>query len=66
MIPDDQIGHNGGDTMIGLQLWQQGYRTAAWNSGKKQVNTSGVGRRGLNEIHTGMPGWIPGGVSKTR
>lgn len=66
MIPDEQIGHNGGDYILGLQLWQQGYRTAAWNTGKKHVHTSSVGRRGLNEIHTGMPQWRPGGVPKNR
>jgi len=66
MIPDEDIGHNGGDYMVGLQLWQQGYRTAAWNNGKKHVHTSSVGRRGLNEVHTGMPNWQPGGVSKSR
>jgi ADP-heptose:LPS heptosyltransferase len=66
MIPDPDIGHNGGDYTVGLQLWQQGYRTAAWNHRKSHVNTSSVGRRGLNELHTGMPGWKPGGVSKGR
>jgi len=63
-IPDPDIGNNGGDYMVGLQIWQQGYHTAAWNSGKRQVFTSSVGRRGLSEIHTGLPGWQPGGVSK--
>ncbi len=65
MIPDPVIGHNGGDYMVGLQLWQQGYRTAAWNHRKTHVLTSSVGRRGINEIHTGMPGWKPGGVPKS-
>jgi len=65
-IPDPDIGHNGGDYTVGLQLWQQGYRTAAWNHKKQHVFTSSVGRRGLVEIHTGMPGWKPGGVPKNR
>jgi len=65
-IPDPQIGHNGGDYMVALQLWQQGYRTAAWNHNKKHVFTSSVGRRGLNEMHTGMAGWKPGGVPKNK
>jgi hypothetical protein len=63
-IPDPDIGHNGGDYMVGLQLWQQGYRTAMWNQGKRHIFTSSVGRRGLNEIHTGMAKWRPGGVPK--
>jgi len=66
MIPDPEIGHNGGDYTVGLQLWQQGYRTAAWNHKKGHVHTSSVGRRGLHEVHTGMPGWRPGGVPKGR
>lgn len=66
MIPDPDIGHNGGDYMVGLQLWQQGYRTAAWNNRKKHVYTSSVPRRGLAEVHTGMPGWQPGGVPKKK
>jgi len=65
-IPDPEIGHNGGDYVVGLQLWQQGYRTAAWNHGKKHVFTSSVGRRGLAELHTGMPNWIPGGCPKNQ
>ena len=63
-IPDPDLGHNGGDYFLGAQMWQAGYATKAWNRGKKIVHTSSVARRGLNEIHTGMPGWTPGGVSK--
>jgi hypothetical protein len=66
MIPDPEIGHNGGDYMLGLQVWQQGHRTAAWNHKKQHVFTSSVGRRGTTEVHTGMPGWKPGGVPKGR
>jgi ADP-heptose:LPS heptosyltransferase len=65
-IPDPDIGHNGGDYIVGLQLWQQGYRTAAWNTKKSHVYTSSVGRRGLSEVHTGMNGWRPGGVPKNQ
>jgi len=65
-IPDEQFGHNGGDYMIGEQVWQAGYHTADWNKGKRFVHSSSVGRRGLDEVHTGMPGWVPGGVSKRR
>jgi len=58
-IPDTEIRHNGGDYMLGLQLWQQGFRTASWNKNKKYVFTSSVPRRGANEVHTGMSSWTP-------
>jgi len=62
-IPDEQIGHNGGDYMIGEQVWQQGVCHEAWNSKKQFVRTSSVKRRGLREIHTARdPKWQPGGV----
>ena len=61
-VPDDQIGHNGGDYMIGEQLWQYGVNLKEWNRDKMFVTTSSVPRRGLNEVHTGQNGWIPGGV----
>jgi len=65
-VPDEQIGHNGGDYMIAAQVWQQGFHTVMWNRNKRFVHSSCVGRRGLNEVHTGMPGWQPGGVAKRR
>ena len=61
-IPDEQIGHNGGDYMVGEQLWQYGVDLKEWNRDKMFVATSSVPRRGLNEVHTGRHGWIPGGV----
>ena len=61
-VPDDQIGHNGGDYMIGEQLWQYGVNLKEWNRDKMFVTTSSVPRRGLNEVHTGQNGWMPGGV----
>jgi GT2 family glycosyltransferase len=63
-IPDTELGHNGGDYMLGEQIWQAGFKTANWNRGKRFVFTSSVKRRGLKELHTGMPGWVPGGVAK--
>ena len=63
-VPDAQIGHNGGDYMIGEQLWQYGVDLKEWNRDKMFVTTSSVPRRGLNEVHTGQNGWVPGGVTK--
>lgn len=60
-IPDPEIGHNGGDYMIGAQIWQAGYDIARFNENKCLVKTSAYPRRGLFEKHTGMPGWQPGG-----
>jgi hypothetical protein len=65
-LPDPVLGHNGGDYMLGAQLWQAGYNTASWNNRKEFVRTSSVPRRGLSEIHTGQAGWQPGGVSRRR
>lgn len=48
-IPDVRIGHNGGDIMIGEQLWQQGFNVYPWMKGKELVNWSAHERRGLNE-----------------
>lgn len=61
-VPDPQIGHNGGDYMIMEQVRQNGGRLKHWNGQKQFVRTSSVDRRGVKEIHTGMPGWKPGGV----
>jgi len=63
-VPDEQIGHNGGDYMIAEQLWQTGYRMKGWNNGKKWITTSSVKRRGITEHHTGTAGWVPGGNPK--
>lgn len=63
-IPDVQLGHNGGDYMIGEQVWQAGYSTRWWNKNKAHVHTSSVSRRGLDEVHTGKAGWKPGGTAK--
>ena len=52
-IPDIRIGHNGGDYMIGEQLYQGGYKLKAFSSRKQVVNWSAFPRRGLNEQHTG-------------
>lgn len=62
-IPDPDIGHNGGDYMIGAQLWQAGGRTKGWNNQKQFVGESMVPRRGLAEKHTGKAGWVPGGCT---
>ena len=63
-VPDAQIGHNGGDYMVGEQLWQHGANLKDWNHNKMFVHTSSVKRRGLNEVHTGQAGWAAGGVAK--
>jgi len=52
-IPDRRIGHNGGDYMIGEQLYQGGYKLKAFSSSKQVVNWSAFPRRGLDEKHTG-------------
>lgn len=53
-IPDETLGHNGGDVCIGEQLWQAGYSMKQWNGNKRYVNTSSVPRRGINEKHFGQ------------
>jgi len=63
-IPDPEIGQNGGDYMIGQQVWQAGFSHAGWNNGKKFIYTSSVDRRGLEEEHTGTSKWKPGGIFK--
>jgi hypothetical protein len=60
-IPDETLGHNGGDYMVAAQLWQAGHSVTSWNSRKQFVNWSAFPRRGLREIHTGQVGWAPGG-----
>jgi hypothetical protein len=60
-IPDVQLGHNGGDYIIGEQLWQAGYNLRGWNNNKQFISCPKNGRRGLVEKHTGTPGWTPGG-----
>jgi hypothetical protein len=62
-IPDEQIGHNGGDYMVGEQVWQTGYTMKEWNRNKQFIHTSSVARRGLHEPHTGTAKWQPGGTS---
>jgi hypothetical protein len=63
-IPDPEIGHNGGDYIVGEQVWQAGYTVKDWNSRKQFIHTSSVARRGLVEHHTGTPNWRPGGRAK--
>lgn len=63
-IPDREIGHNGGDYMVGEQVWQAGFKAKGWNNRKQFVHTSSVKRRGLIELHTGTDGWKPGGVAQ--
>lgn len=53
-IPDDRLGHNGGDWTIGEQIHQSGYTLVRWGSNKKIVNWSSVKRRGLSEKHPGQ------------
>lgn len=53
-IPDMRIGHNGGDYMIGEQLYQGGYKLKSFSSRKSIVNWSAHPRRGLKEVHTGL------------
>ena len=62
-IPDETIGHNGGDYMLAEQLWQLGGRMKNWNGQKQFIHTSSVKRRGITEMHTGMSGWKPGGAT---
>lgn len=52
-VPDLKLQHNGGDYMIGEQLWQNGYGLRKWNSQKQFIHTSSVPRRGLSEAHAG-------------
>lgn len=54
-IPAALLGHNGGDVLIGEQLWQGGYSMKHWQeTTKKQIiNWSSAPRRGLNEKHWG-------------
>lgn len=52
-IPDRRLGHNGGDWVIGEQLYQNGLRIKNWNASKSIVNWSSVPRRGLSEKHPG-------------
>lgn len=63
-IPDPELGHNGGDYVVGAQVWQAGATVATWNSKKQFVFTSSVPRRGLHETHTAMPGWKPTAVTE--
>jgi hypothetical protein len=53
-IPDDTLGHNGGDYTIGEQLYQGGFELRPFNGQKQFVHTSSVKRRGLDEKHFGM------------
>jgi ADP-heptose:LPS heptosyltransferase len=53
-IPDARLGHNGGDVLIGEQLWQSGYRLRSYSSKKELVHWSSVPRRGLSEKHFGL------------
>jgi hypothetical protein len=52
-IPDRRLCHNGGDWVIGEQLYQNGLRIKNWNASKSIVNWSSVPRRGLSEKHPG-------------
>jgi hypothetical protein len=54
-IPDIRIGHNGGDYMIGEQLYQGGYKLKSFSQRKNVVGWSAFPRRGLVERHTGCP-----------
>jgi ADP-heptose:LPS heptosyltransferase len=53
-IPDSRIEHNGGDYMIGEQMWQNGYQLKAFSNTKQHVQWSSVKRRGASQRHTGM------------
>ena len=53
-IPDPELGHNGGDVLIGEQLYQNGFDLKAWNGQKQFIHTSSVPRRGLSETHIGV------------
>lgn len=53
-IPCTRLNHNGGDTTIGEQLHQGGYRTVAFNVGKSCVFTPPKSRRGYVE----SPPWM--------
>lgn len=53
-IPDPLLEHNGGDYIIGAQLWQGGFGMQNWNDKKQFVRFSAFPRRGLSEPHFGM------------
>jgi len=55
-IPDPEIGHNGGDIMIGEQLWQGGLGMKTWNAKKQFIHTSSVKRRGETKPMPGTAG----------
>ena len=59
-VPDTKLQHNGGDYMIGEQLWQNGFGLRKWNSQKQFIHTSSVPRRGLSEVHIGRTSIKPG------
>lgn len=48
-IPDPRLEHNGGDVCIGEQVYQAGGTMVVWNHDKRQVITSSVARRGVNQ-----------------
>lgn len=52
-IPDERIGHNGGDYTIGAQLWQNRFGMRAFSSKKEIVQWSAEKRRGITEKHFG-------------
>lgn len=52
-VPDCRILHNGGDVMIGEQVWQAGYSLQSWNSRKQYVKWSAVPRRGESQPAAG-------------
>ena len=48
-IPDTRLRHNGGDCLIGEQLYQNGFQMKQFNDEKKFVHTSAAPRRGYRE-----------------
>lgn len=52
-IPEPTLVHNGGDVLIGEQVWQGGFSTHPIGKHKEIVNWSSVPRRGKSEGHWG-------------
>lgn len=52
-IPEPTLVHNGGDILIGEQVWQGGFSMHQIGKNKEIVNWSSVARRGKSEGHWG-------------
>lgn len=52
-LPDVELGHQGGDYLTSLRLYQAGYGVKTFSPKKDIVNYSAESRRGLSEKHWG-------------